>query len=140
MSNFSFSHNVFHVSKSCIVLMRQNEYLWTNGLWSIYSQKSHKFKNLCGATTFLFLQTRIPQCCTTISLTLLVRFGWTKDLPRTRSRKISPCSTTSTLNMDLMTKIDRYYILIVRKLSRSFCSKSFNPLPLTDDIWLWKTL
>ena len=29
MSNFSFSHNVF---KSCLLLMRQNEYLWSKGL------------------------------------------------------------------------------------------------------------
>ena len=29
MSNFSFSHKVF---KSCLVLMRQNEYLWSKGL------------------------------------------------------------------------------------------------------------
>ena len=29
MSNFSFSHNVF---KSCLLLMRQNEYLWSTGL------------------------------------------------------------------------------------------------------------
>ena len=28
-SNFSFSHNVF---KSCQMLMRQNEYLWSKGL------------------------------------------------------------------------------------------------------------
>ena len=28
-SNFSFSHNVF---KSCLFLMRQNEYLWSKGL------------------------------------------------------------------------------------------------------------
>ena len=28
-SNFSFSHNVF---KTCLVLMRQNEYLWSKGL------------------------------------------------------------------------------------------------------------
>ena len=31
MSNFSFSHNVF---KSCLLLMRQNEYLWSKGLSS----------------------------------------------------------------------------------------------------------
>ena len=30
-SNFSFSHNVF---KSCLLLMRQNEYLWNKGLKS----------------------------------------------------------------------------------------------------------
>ena len=29
MSNFSFSHNVL---KSCLLLMRQNEYLWSKGL------------------------------------------------------------------------------------------------------------
>ena len=29
MSNFSFSLNVF---KSCLLLMRQNEYLWSKGL------------------------------------------------------------------------------------------------------------
>ena len=29
-SNFSFSHNVF---KSCLLLMCQNEYLWSNGLY-----------------------------------------------------------------------------------------------------------
>ena len=29
MSNFSFSHNVF---KSCLLLVRQNEYLWSKGL------------------------------------------------------------------------------------------------------------
>ena len=29
MSNFSFSHNVF---KSCLLLMCQNEYLWSKGL------------------------------------------------------------------------------------------------------------
>ena len=29
LSNFSFSHNVF---KSCLLLMRQNEYLWSKGL------------------------------------------------------------------------------------------------------------
>ena len=29
-SNFSFSHNVF---KGCLLLMRQNEYLWSKGLW-----------------------------------------------------------------------------------------------------------
>ena len=28
-SNFAFSHNVF---KSCLLLMRQNEYLWSKGL------------------------------------------------------------------------------------------------------------
>ena len=28
-SNFSFSHNVF---KSCLLLMRQNEYMWNKGL------------------------------------------------------------------------------------------------------------
>ena len=28
---FSFSHNVF---KSCLVLMRQNEYLWSKGLYT----------------------------------------------------------------------------------------------------------
>ena len=28
-SNFSFSHKVF---KSCLLLMRQNEYLWSKGL------------------------------------------------------------------------------------------------------------
>ena len=35
MSNFSFSHNVF---KSCILLMRQNEYLWIKGLTSFFLQ------------------------------------------------------------------------------------------------------
>ena len=29
-SNFFFSHNVF---KSCLLLMRQNEYLWSKGLY-----------------------------------------------------------------------------------------------------------
>ena len=29
MINFSFSNNVF---KSCLLLMRQNEYLWSKGL------------------------------------------------------------------------------------------------------------
>ena len=29
MSNFLFSHNVF---KGCLLLMRQNEYLWSRGL------------------------------------------------------------------------------------------------------------
>ena len=29
MNNFSFSHNVF---KNCLLLMRQNEYLWSKGL------------------------------------------------------------------------------------------------------------
>ena len=29
MSNFSFSHNVF---ESCLLLMLQNEYLWSKGL------------------------------------------------------------------------------------------------------------
>ena len=28
-SNFSFSHNIF---KSCLLLMRQHEYLWSKGL------------------------------------------------------------------------------------------------------------
>ena len=32
MSNFSFSHNVF---KSCLLLMCQNEYLWSKGLNAI---------------------------------------------------------------------------------------------------------
>ena len=33
-SNFSFSHNVF---KNCLLLMRQNEYLWSKGLIGIFS-------------------------------------------------------------------------------------------------------
>ena len=32
-SNFSFSHNVF---KSCLLLMRQNEYLWIKGLKKLF--------------------------------------------------------------------------------------------------------
>ena len=32
-SNFSFSHNVF---KSCLLLMRQNEYLWSKGLRNVH--------------------------------------------------------------------------------------------------------
>ena len=34
MSNFSFSHNVF---KSFLLLMHQNEYLWSKGLRGIYT-------------------------------------------------------------------------------------------------------
>ena len=34
MSNFSFSHNVF---KSCLLLMRQNEYLWSKG-WTLWER------------------------------------------------------------------------------------------------------
>ena len=33
MSNFSFSHNVFN---NCLLLMRQNEYLWSKGLKMLY--------------------------------------------------------------------------------------------------------
>ena len=33
-SNFFFSHNVF---KSCLLLMRQNEYIWSKGLTLHYT-------------------------------------------------------------------------------------------------------
>ena len=33
MSNFYFSHNVF---KNCLLLMRQNEYLWSKELKGSY--------------------------------------------------------------------------------------------------------
>ena len=35
-SNFSFSHYVF---KSCLLLMRQNEYLWSKGLITAFKEK-----------------------------------------------------------------------------------------------------
>ena len=34
-SNFFFTHNVF---KSCLLLMRQNEYLWSKGLKSFFQE------------------------------------------------------------------------------------------------------
>ena len=40
-SNFSFSHNVF---KSCLLLMRQNEYLWSKGLNTLSLYQSTKFR------------------------------------------------------------------------------------------------
>ena len=40
-SNFSFSHNVF---KSCLLLMRQNEYLWNRGLGYNYLSSVTAFK------------------------------------------------------------------------------------------------
>ena len=39
-SNFSFSHNVF---KSCLLLMRQNEYLWSRGLMTL---RNKVFENI----------------------------------------------------------------------------------------------
>ena len=48
-SNFSFSHNVF---KICLVLMRQNDYLWSKGLMLPDSFCSSDLKirsnSLCG--------------------------------------------------------------------------------------------
>ena len=40
MSNFFFSHGVF---KSCLLLIRENEYLWSNGLnLRIVSERNKK--------------------------------------------------------------------------------------------------
>ena len=40
-SNFFFSHNVF---KNCLLLMRQNEYLWSKGKVWVYSHLSEAEK------------------------------------------------------------------------------------------------
>ena len=43
-SNFFFSHNVF---KSCLLLMRQNEYLWSKGIRTFGSHLKYSSKNVC---------------------------------------------------------------------------------------------
>ena len=43
VSNFSFSHNVF---KICLLLMRENEYLWSKGYSSLKSIIKDQFTTL----------------------------------------------------------------------------------------------
>ena len=54
MSNFSFSHNVF---KSCLLLIRQNEYLWSKGLKILkrdFENIVKKAENACNQHFLLF--------------------------------------------------------------------------------------
>ena len=58
-SNFSFSHNVF---KSCLLLLRQNEYLCSKGFKTM--GKKHSAKNLWEMEKMLITSIilHLPQC------------------------------------------------------------------------------
>ena len=65
-SNFSFSHNVF---KSCLLLMRHNEYLWSKGL-TLIARELLKFLtcNLNGisrseGSCLLFVSSDVSSVC-----------------------------------------------------------------------------
>ena len=60
-SNFSFSHNVF---KSSLVLMRQNEYLWSNGLTNNKTLRKNPFNPFPNKPWFLRV------CCISLLKTL----------------------------------------------------------------------
>ena len=61
-SNFFFSHNVF---KSCLLLMRQNEYLWSKGL-------NHELAIKLGRDTHIPVEQKSCNNCLTVFNTSVV--------------------------------------------------------------------
>ena len=68
-SNFSFSHNVFN---GCILLMHQNEYLWSKGLiCALWSKKDNSLKLGCNVYSVPERNLNLLQPITTIILCII---------------------------------------------------------------------